>query len=58
MLEILKSNYPFYEKLAEELLEFGVLCEFDPREPGLFVKLMPRSTGNPPDAFSAALEIR
>ncbi len=27
------SDYPFYEKLAEELLEDGVLCEFDPREP-------------------------
>ena len=52
------SNYPFYEKLAEELLEFGVLCEFDPREPWFICEAHAKDALEPTlDAFRAALEI-
>ena len=52
------SNYPFYEKLAEELLEFGVLCEFDPREPWFICEAHAKDALEPTlDAFKAALEI-
>ena len=52
------SNYPFYEKLTEELLEFGVLCEFDPREPWFICEAHAKDALEPTlDAFRAALEI-
>jgi len=51
------SNYPFYEKLAEELLEDGVLCEFDPREPWFICEAHAKDALQPTlDAFEAALE--
>ena len=52
------SNYPLYEKLAEELLEFGVLCEFDPREPWFICEAHAKDALEPTlDAFRTALEI-
>ena len=52
------SNYPLYEKLAEELLEFGVLCEFDPREPWVICEAHAKDALEPTlDAFRTALEI-
>jgi len=51
------SNYPFYEKLAEELLEDGVLCEFDPREPWFICEAHAKDALQPTlTAFEAALE--
>ena len=51
------SNYPFYEKLAEELLEDGVLCEFDPREPWFICESHAKNALEPTlNAFESALE--
>ncbi len=52
------SNYPLYEKLAEELLEYGVLCEFDPREPWFICESHAKDALKPTlDAFEAAAEV-
>ena len=52
------SNYPLYEKLAEELLEYGVLCEFDPREPWFICESHAKDALKPTlDAFEAAAEL-
>jgi|TARA_B100000809_G_scaffold58114_1_gene54390 glutamate-1-semialdehyde 2,1-aminomutase len=51
------SDYPFYEKLAEEMLEDGVLCEFDPREPWFICEAHAKDALKPTlDAFESALE--
>ena len=51
------SDYPFYEKLAEEMLEDGVLCEFDPREPWFICEAHAKDALKPTlDAFEVALE--
>ena len=51
------SDYPFYEKLAEELLEDGVLCEFDPREPWFICEAHAKDALQPTlDIFEGALE--
>ena len=51
------SDYPFYEKLAEEMLEDGVLCEFDSREPWFICEAHAKDALKPTlDAFEAALE--
>ena len=51
------SDYPFYEKLAEELLEDGVLCEFDPREPWFICESHANDALEPTlNAFESALE--
>tara|TARA_B110000014_G_scaffold75462_1_gene51546 strand:+ start:641 stop:1963 length:1323 start_codon:yes stop_codon:yes gene_type:complete len=51
------SNYPFYEKLAEEMLNFGVLCEFDPREPWFVCEAHAKDALEPTlNAFQGALE--
>ena len=51
------SDYPFYEKLAEELLEDGVLCEFDPREPWFICEAHAKDPLQPTlDIFEGALE--
>ena len=51
------SNYPFYEKLAEEMLEDGVLCEFDPREPWFICEAHAKDAMQPTlEAFESALE--
>jgi len=52
------SNYPLYEKLAEELLEYGVLCEFDPREPWFICESHAKDALKPTlDAFEAAAKV-
>jgi len=52
------SNYPLYEKLAEELLEYGVLCEFDPREPWFICESHAKDALKPTlDAFEAAARV-
>ena len=52
------SNYPLYEKLAEELLEYGVLCEFDPREPWFICESHAKDALKPTlDAFEAAAQV-
>jgi len=51
------SNYPLYEKLAEEMLEFGVLCEFDPREPWFVCEAHAKDALEPTlNAFESALD--
>ena len=51
------SNYPFYEKLAEEMLEDGVLCEFDPREPWFICEAHAKDALEPTlKAFESSLE--
>ena len=51
------SDYPFYEKLAEEMLEDGVLCEFDPREPWFICEAHAKDALQPTlDAFESSLE--